>query len=280
MGIKIYKPTTPARRKTSVDDFSDLTAKRSLKNKLKIKKKTGGRNNQGKITIRHRGGGEKQYYREIDFKQNKFDIEGKITAIEYDPSRSARIAVVTYNDGDKRYILLTEGLKVGDKIIISNKAIDPEPGNRMPLEFIPVGMPVHNIELTPGKGGELVRAAGMAAQLMAIEGKFAQLKMPSGEVRLISKDCLATIGQLSGQHHRQVRIGKAGRKRHLGIRPTVRGKAMNVVDHPHGGGEGGSPIGMKHPKTPWGKPALGVRTRKKGKPSDKLIIKRRKSKKK
>lgn len=277
MGIRVYKPTTPARRRTSVDDFKDITAKRSLKNKLKSKKRTGGRNSQGKITIRHRGGGEKRYYRQVDFKQNKFGIKGKITEIEYDPNRSTRIAVVTYSDGEKIYILMPEGLKIGDMIMSSQEAGKPELGNRMPLEFIPIGMTVHNVELTPGKGGELVRSAGTGAQLMAIEGKFAQLKIPSGEIRLVSKNCFATIGQLSTGYHRHIRIGKAGRKRHMGIRPTVRGKAMNPVDHPHGGGEGGSPIGMKHPKTPWGKPALGVRTRKKGKFSDKLIIKRRKS---
>ncbi len=279
MGLRVYKPTTPARRHTSVDDYKDVTSKRSLKSKLKIKKKTGGRNSTGKITVRYRGGGNKQYYRQVDFKQNKFDIEGKIAEIEYDPNRSARLAVVTYVDGEKRYILLADGLEIGSKILSSEKAIKPEVGNRMPLEFIPVGMTVHNIELSPGKGGGIVRSAGTGAQLMGVEGKFAQLKLPSTEIRLVLKSCLATIGQLSAAYHRHLRVGKAGRKRHMGIRPTVRGKAMNPVDHPHGGGEGNTPIGLKHPKTPWGKPALGARTRKSKKASDKLIIKRRKNKK-
>jgi large subunit ribosomal protein L2 len=275
MGLRIYKPTTAARRQTSVDDFSDVTSKRSLKSKIVIKKKNAGRNNQGKITMRHQGGGVKRFLRAVDFKQDKFDLPGRIVAIEYDPNRSTRLAVVNYPDGEKRYIISPEGLTVGNQVISSQKAIKPEIGNRMPLEYIPVGMMVHNIELVPGKGGELVRSAGGGAQLMAVEGKFAQLKMPSSEVRLVPKICLATVGQLSVLYHRHIRLGKAGRVRHMGIRPTVRGKAMNPVDHPHGGGEGHNPIGMRRPKTPWGKPALGVRTRKPGRSSDHLIVRRR-----
>ncbi|MFA6534416.1 MAG: 50S ribosomal protein L2 [Patescibacteria group bacterium] len=277
MGLRIYKPTSPARRQTSVDDFKDVTAKRSLKGKLTMKSRsTNGRNNQGKITVRHRGGGAKKFYRQIDFKQDKFDVAGVITAIEYDPNRTGRIAVVTYTDGDKRYILVPDGLTVGSKIISSHQAIKPEIGSRLPIEFIPVGSLIYNIELTPGQGGEIVRSAGTAAQLMAIEGQFAQLKLPSSEIRLLPKECLATVGQTSVIYHRQIRLGRAGRRRHQGWRPSVRGKAMNPVDHPHGGGEGHNPIGMKHPKTPWGKPALGVRTRKTGKYSDRLIVSRRK----
>ncbi len=280
MSLKVYKPTTPARRRTSVERSDDITAQRSLKRKLTTRKRTGGRNNQGKITVRHRGGGAKRFLREVDFTRNKFDIPAKLTTIEYDPNRNVRIAVATYADGEKRYVLVPEGLKVGSKIISSQKGVKPEVGSRMPLEFIPVGMTVYNIELTPGKGGAIVRSAGTAAQLMAVEGKFAQLRLPSGEVRLVPKSCLATIGQLGQQQHQRVRVGKAGRKRHMGIRPTVRGKVMNPVDHPHGGGEGSNPIGLKHPKTPWGKPALGVKTRKKNKPSDKLIVRSRHRKKK
>ncbi|MFA5358781.1 MAG: 50S ribosomal protein L2 [Patescibacteria group bacterium] len=280
MEIKLYKPTTPARRRTSVDDFSDITSKRSLKNRIQIKKSQGGRNNTGKITVRHRGGGAKNFYRQVDFKQDKFDIQAKLIAVEYDPNRSVRIGVLAYADGEKRYILLPEGVKVGQVVTSSKKAIKPEIGNRMPLEFIPVGMFVHNVELTPGKGGEIVRSAGTSAQFMALEeGGLAQLRLPSGEIRAVTKECLATIGQLSGQQHRHIRIGKAGRRRHMGFRPSVRGKAMNPVDHPHGGGEGHNPIGLKHPKTPWGKPARGVKTRKHGKYSDKLIIQRRKKRK-
>jgi len=280
MSLRIYKPTSPARRQTSVERFDNVTTKRALKNKLFTKKGKGGRNSQGKITVRHQGGGVKRFYRQIDFKQDKFDVVARVTGIEYDPNRSVRIAVLTYADGEKRYILLPEGLTVGSTVLSSLHAIKPEIGHRMPLELIPVGMMVHNIELNPGKGGAIVRSAGTAAQLMAVEGAYAQIKLPSSEVRLISKVCLATIGQLSGSHHRQVRLGKAGRKRHMGIRPTVRGKAMNPVDHPHGGGEGHNPIGLKHPKTPWGKPALGVRTRAAGKYSNNLIVRRRKGRRK
>lgn len=280
MGIKIYKPTTSARRHTSVADFKEITKTEPEKNLKVIIKKKAGRNSSGKITVRHRGGGAKRYYRMVDFKQDKFDIPAKVEAIEYDPNRSARIALVKYNDGDRRYILAPDKLKVGDEILSSQKKIEIKEGNRMPLEYIPAGMFVHNIELYPGKGGQLARSAGMNAHVQAVEGRHCQLKMPSGEIRLVLKECLGTLGQTSFPENRIIRIGKAGRKRHMGIRPTVRGKAMNPVDHPHGGGEGRQPIGLKHPKTPWGKPALGVETRKKGKKSDRLIVKRRKVKSK
>jgi large subunit ribosomal protein L2 len=252
----------------------ELTKKEPEKALIKILKKKAGRS-KGKITIRHRGGGEKRYYRIIDFKRDKFDVPAKVEALEYDPNRSCRIALVKYEDGEKRYIIAPQKLKVGDEIISSKKRIKIKPGNCLPLEYIPVGMFVHNIEMTPGKGGQIVRSAGAWAQLQAVEDKYAQLKMPSGEIRLILKKCLATIGQVSNPEHRAIRIGKAGRVRHMGRRPRVRGKAMNPKDHPHGGGEGGHPIGMIHPKTKWGKPARGVKTRKKKKWSDKLIIKRK-----
>lgn len=279
MPLRLYRPTTPARRHTSVDDFSDITSRRSLKRLTRTKKRQGGRNNQGKITVRHQGGGAKQYLRQIDFRQDKFDIPAKLVAIEYDPTRSVRIAVAQYTDGDKRYVLLTEGLGVGATIMASQKAIKPEVGNRMPLAFIPVGMGVHSIEFAPGRGAEMVRSAGNVAQIMAVEGAYAQLRLPSGEVRLVPKEAAATVGQLAGQHRQHLRIGKAGRNRHRGIRPSVRGKAMNPVDHPHGGGEGHNPIGMPHPKTPWGKPALGVKTRQPKKQSDTFILRRRNDKK-
>ncbi len=280
MGIKKYKPTTPGRRVSSVQTFDDITKKRPEKSLTIIKKRTGGRNNQGKITVRHRGGGTKRFIRVIDFKQNKFGVEGEVKAIEYDPNRGARIALVEYADKEKRYIIAPLGLKVGAKIIASQEAGEVKVGNRMPLAYIPSGTAIYNIELKPGKGGQIARGAGTMARLMAIEGKYAQLKMPSGEIRLVLKECLATIGQVSNPDYRLIRWGKAGRKRYLGFRPTVRGKAMNPVDHPHGGGEGGAPIGLKHPKTPWGRPALGVKTRKKNKPSDRLILQRRKKKRK
>ncbi|MBI3291149.1 50S ribosomal protein L2 [Candidatus Falkowbacteria bacterium] len=275
MPIKIYKPTTPGRRRTSVDTFSDINKKKPEKKLIKIKRKTGGRNAHGRITVRHRGGGAKQYYRLIDFKQERFDLPAVVEAIEYDPNRRARIALVKYQDNEKRYIIAPAGLKVGDKVISSRQRTDINPGNRMPLEFLPLGSIIYNIEVTPGKGGQLVRTAGSSAKLMAVEGQYATIKMPSGEVRLISKKSQATIGQVSNPDAMHIRIGKAGRKRHLGIRPTVRGKAMNPVDHPHGGGEGSNPIGMKAPKTPWGKKALGVITRKRSKYSNKFIIKGR-----
>ena len=276
MGIKKVKPITPGRRQASFDDFSDITKKRPEKRLLKIKKRTGGRNAQGKITVRHRGGGAKRYIRIVDFRREKFDIPAQVAAIEYDPNRGARLALLYYADGEKRYIISPNGLTVGEKIISSKKHIEIKRGNAMPIKFIPAGVPVYNVELEPGRGALIARGAGNSVQVMGVEGKFCQIKMPSGEIRLIKKECLCTVGQASNPDKRLIKLGMAGRKRHLGIRPTVRGTAMNVVDHPHGGGEGKQPIGLKHPKTPWGKPALGVKTRKKGKKSDKLIIQRRK----
>jgi large subunit ribosomal protein L2 len=278
MAIKHYKPTTPGRRGASVVRTSHLDKKRREPRLWRIIKKTGGRNSQGKITVRHRGGGAKRFYRIIDFKRDKFDIAGKVIALEYDPNRSAHIALIKYSDEEKRYILAPQGLKKSDVVISSRtKTVEVQPGNTMALEHIPHGMFIHNIELTPGNGGAIARGAGMSALLQAKEGAYAQIKIPSGEIRLIKKECLATIGYVGNADHRNVRLGKAGRKRHLGIRPTVTGKSMNPVDHPHGGGEGHQPIGLKHPKTPWGKPALGVKTRRR-KPSDKLILQRRKRK--
>ncbi|MCD4705201.1 50S ribosomal protein L2 [bacterium] len=281
MAIKIYKPTTPARRQTSVVKNSDVSKKSTpLKRLTRIKKKNSGRNNQGRITVRHQGGGAKRFIREIDFKRDKFDIPAKVENIEYDPNRNAFIALICYSDGDRRYILAGDGMKEGQKIINSKKKLVLTDGNRFPFTLIPVGMNVYNIELAPDRGGKIVRGAGARAVFMGIEGDYAQIKLPSSEIRLVSKDCLATIGQVSNAEFRNIRWGKAGRMRHRGIRPTVRGKAMNPCDHPHGGGEGRHPIGMKHPKTPWGKPALGVKTRKKHKYSDKLIVRRRKKRKK
>ncbi len=279
MAIKRYKPTTPGRRLSSVQDFSDITKTEPEKALVVMKKKSGGRNNQGKITVRHRGGGTKRYIRIVDFKQDKYDMVADVIAIEYDPNRGARIALVQYEDQEKRYVIAPIGLKVGDKIVSSkDNEVEVKPGNRTKLELIPPGVDVYNVELVPGKGGQIARGAGTLVKLMGIEGKYAQLKMPSGEVRLVPKESMATIGQVGNTDYRLVRWGKAGRTRHKGIRPTVRGKAMNPVDHPHGGGEGNQPIGLKHPKTPWSKPALGVKTRKKHKVSDKLIIQRRKKK--
>jgi large subunit ribosomal protein L2 len=279
MGIKVYKPISNARRGMSIVDYSNLTDKEPEKHLIRIIKKTGGRNAQGKITIRHHGGGSKQFYRIIDFKRDKFDVSGKVIALEYDPNRSSRIALIQYADGEKRYILQPEGLNIGDVVISSRQtAVGIKPGNCTALENIPIGSLIHNIEIVPGRKAGMVRTAGAWAKLMAIQGKFAQIRLPSSEIRLVPKECLATIGQMSNAEHMHVKIGKAGRKRHMGIRPTVRGKAMNPVDHPHGGGEGRNPIGLKYPKTMWGKHALGVRTRK-PKESDKLIISRRKGKK-
>lgn len=280
MAVRVYKPTSPGRRRSSVQDFSDITKKRPEKKLTVTKKRTGGRNNQGRITVRHIGGGAKRFIRIIDFKRNKYDEPAKIEAIEYDPNRGARIALVSYPDSEKRYILAPINVKVGDVYYSSQKKIEIKPGNRMPLEFILPGMMVYNVEMFPGKGGQIARGAGTMVQLQAVEGKYAQLKIPSGEIRLVPRGCLATVGQVGNPDYRLIRWGKAGRKRHLGIRPSVRGKAMNPVDHPHGGGEGGAPIGLSHPKTPWGKPAIGVMTRKKNKPSNKLIVKRRKVKSK
>lgn len=279
MAIKVYKPITPARRKTSVVLSSDITKTKPEKKLSIAKKRKAGRNKTGKITVRHRGGGAKRRLRLVDFKRHKFDMLAKVVAIEYDPNRSARIALIEYEDKTKSYILAAIGMKVGRKVVSSQKKVESKNGNRMPLEFIPSGLMVYNVELNSGAGGVMARSAGTGVMLQVVEGKFAQLKMSSGEIRLVKKECAATIGQVSNPDHRLVRIGKAGRMRHKGIRPTVRGKAMNPADHPHGGGEGRHPIGMKYPKTPWGKHALGVKTRKKGKWSDKLIIKRRKKRK-
>lgn len=280
MAIKRYKPTTAGRRISSVQDFSDITKSKPEKSLVMIKKRRGGRNNQGKITVRHQGGGTKKYIRQVDFKQDKFDVRAEVVAIEYDPNRGARIALVKYDDGGKGYIIVPIGLKVGDSIVSSENEIEIKIGNRTKLESIPPGVDIYNVELVPGKGGQIARGAGTMVKLMAVEGRYAQLKMPSGEIRLVLKECMATIGQVGNTDYRLVRWGKAGRMRHKGVRPTVRGKAMNPVDHPHGGGEGNQPIGLKHPKTPWSKPALGVKTRKRKKNSNRLIIQRRKNKKK
>lgn len=278
MPIKVYKPITDGRRKSSVDAFLDITKHEPEKALIKILKKKSGRNNQGIITVRHQGGGVKQYYRLVDFKQKKFDIPAVVLAIEYDPIRGPRIALVQYSDGVKSYILCPENLKVGDKVMSSLKNIEAKPGNRMPLEKIPVGLFIYNIELTPGKGGQLVRGAGLSAQLMSVEGDYATIRLPSGEMRLIKKECAASIGALSNADKRLIRYGKAGRMRLRGIKPRVKGKNMNPVDHPHGGGEGHSPIGQKRgPRTIYGKAALGVLTRKPQKWSNKFIISSRKS---
>jgi large subunit ribosomal protein L2 len=274
MAVKKYSPTSPARRFMTVSTFEEITKKEPEKSLVKTLKKAGGRNVYGRITVRHRGGGTKRKYRIIDFKRNKDGIDAKVAAIEYDPNRTANIALLHYTDGEKRYILAPVGLNIGD-IVESGTEADIKPGNALPLANIPVGTMVHNIELKPGKGGQLVRSAGGAAQLMAKEGDYAQLRLPSGEVRMVSLLCKATIGQVSNIEHENISIGKAGRKRWMGIRPTVRGVVMNPVDHPHGGGEGKSPIGRPSPVTPWGKPTLGYKTRKKNKKSDKFIIKRR-----
>jgi len=278
MGIKKVKPTTPGRRQATFDDFSDITKNKPEKNLIIIKKQKSGRNNQGKITVRHRGGGAKRYIRIIDFKRNKFDIPAKVASIEYDPNRGARIALLNYIDGEKRYIIAPVGLKVGDQIISSQKKQEMNSGNAMPIQYIPAGVAISCVELEPGQGAKLGRGGGNVLYLMGVEGKYAQIKMPSGEIRLIKKECMCMVGQVSNPDKRLIKLGSAGRKRRLGIRPTVRGSAMNPNDHPHGGGEGNQSIGMKHPKTPWSKPALGVKTRKKGKYSDKLIIQRRKKK--
>jgi len=273
MAIKTYKPTTNGRRKMSTLDNSELTNKKPEKSLTVTLKKTGGRNNQGRITVRHHGGGAKRKYRIIDFKRNKFDIAGTVSAIEYDPNRSANIALINYADGEKRYILAPKGLKVGDKVMSGEKA-DIKVGNALPLSNIPVGTNVHNIELRPGKGGELARSAGASAQILGREDKYVMIRLASGEVRKVLGTCLATVGEVGNEDYELVKLGKAGRKGHLGIKPTVRGSVMNPNDHPHGGGEGRAPIGRKGPVTPWGKPALGYKTRKK-KASDKLIVRRR-----
>lgn len=273
MPIKTYKPTSPGRRGMSVSTFEEITRTKPEKSLLAPLKQKAGRNNQGRITVRHRGGGHKQRYRIIDFKRDKYGVPAKVTSIEYDPNRTARIALLTYADGEKRYILAPVGLKVGDRVMSGPEA-EIRVGNSLPILRIPLGTQVHNIELQPGKGGQLVRAAGTSAQLVAKEGGYAQIRMPSGEVRLVSQNCLATIGQVGNVDHSNITLGKAGRKRWLGIRPTVRGSAMDPNSHPHGGGEGRAPIGMPGPKTPWGKPALGAKTRK-NKRTEKYIVRRR-----
>ncbi|NLM11585.1 MAG: 50S ribosomal protein L2 [Clostridiaceae bacterium] len=274
MSIKKYRPTSPGRRNMTVSTFEEITRKEPEKSLLAPVRRTGGRNSYGKITVRHRGGGAKRQYRIIDFKRDKDNIPAKVASIEYDPNRSAHIALLHYVDGEKRYILAPYGLKVGDTVMSGEKA-DIRVGNALPLANIPLGSVIHNIEMKPGKGGQLVRSAGNMAQLMAREGNYAQIRLPSGEVRMVSVNCKATIGQVGNVEHENIRIGKAGRIRWMGRRPHVRGLAMNPSDHPHGGGEGRSPIGMPSPVTPWGKPTLGYKTRKKRKQSNKFIVKRR-----
>ena len=274
MGIKRYKPYTPSRRHMTVSTFDEITKTTPEKSLVVHIKKNSGRNNQGKITVRHKGGGAKIKYRLVDFKRNKDGIPAKVTAIEYDPNRTANIALIVYADGVKSYIIAPVGLKVGDTVMSGENA-EVRVGNALPMRFIPVGANIHNIEMKPGKGAQLVRAAGNVAQLMAKEGKYATVKLPSGEMRLLPIDCKATIGQVGNLDNELVTIGKAGRKRHMGIRPTVRGSVMNPNDHPHGGGEGRAPVGRPSPMTPWGKPAMGYKTRKKHKASNKLIIRRR-----
>lgn len=278
MSIKTYRPTTPSRRHMTVSGFDGVdkhaTPEKSL---VEVLKNKAGRNSYGRITVRHQGGGNKKKYRIIDFKRNKFDMPGKVLRLEYDPNRSAFIALVEYQDGERRYILAPVGLKAGDAVISSASA-DIKPGNALPIANIPVGTIIHNIELYPGKGAQLVRSAGVEAQLMAKEGEIAQVRLPSGEYRKIRMNCMATIGQVGNIDHANVHIGKAGRKRHMGVRPTVRGSVMNPCDHPHGGGEGKSPIGRPGPVTPWGKPTLGYKTRKTKNKSNKFIVKRRNEK--
>ena len=262
----------------TVSGFDGIDKKAEPEKSLtEVLKKNSGRNSYGRITVRHRGGGNRRKYRIIDFRRDKTDMEATVLRLEYDPNRSAYIALVQYEDGEKRYIIAPDGLKAGDKVI-SSAAADIKPGNALPIEKIPVGTIIHNVELSPGKGGQLVRAAGEYAQLMAKEGKLAQVRLPSGEVRYVRMNCMATIGQVSNLDHENVKIGSAGRKRHMGWRPTVRGSVMNPVDHPHGGGEGKSPVGRPGPVTPWGKPTLGYKTRKKKNPTDKYIVKRRNAK--
>ncbi len=273
MAIRVYKPTSPARRHMSVNAFAEITKKTPEKSLTSSKQKFAGRNNQGKITVRHKGGGNRQKYRIIDFKRNKLQVPAKVAAIEYDPNRSAFIALLHYLDGEKRYILAPVGLNVGD-MVVAGEGADIKPGNAMPLSAIPTGTLIHNLELRPGSGGQLVRSAGVYAQLMAKEGNYAQVRLPSGEIRRLPLSAQATIGTVGNTDHENIRIGKAGRKRHMGIRPSVRGVVMNPVDHPHGGGEGKSPIGLPAPVTPWGKPALGLKTRKHKKYSNRLIVKR------
>ncbi|MGA7670258.1 MAG: 50S ribosomal protein L2 [Nitrolancea sp.] len=272
MPIRKYKPTSPGRRNMTVSTFDEVTKKRPEKSLIEPLKRKAGRNNQGRLTVRHQGGGAKRYYRKIDFKRDKFGVVARVAAIEYDPNRSANIALLFYQDGEKRYMLAPLGLKVGDEVQ-SGVGSPIRLGNALPLEDIPLGTQIHNIELYPGRGGQMVRSAGVSAQLMAKQDDYAQIRMPSGEVRLVRLECMATLGQVGNTDHENVRIGKAGRARHMGKRPTVRGSVMNPRDHPHGGGEGRAPIGGQ-PKTPWGKPTLGYRTRN-NKKTDKMIVRRR-----
>ena len=275
MGMKSFKPYTPSRRNMTVSTFEEVTKKTPEKSLLATKKKNAGRNSYGRITVRHQGGGNRQKYRIIDFKRNKDNMEATVIGIEYDPNRSSNISLIQYEDGEKAYILAPQGITDGSKVV-SGESVDIKPGNCMPISSIPVGTLIHNIELNPGQGGKLVKAAGQSAQLMAKEGKYAHVRLPSGEMRLILAKCRATVGVLGNSDHENVKLGKAGRKRHMGIRPTVRGSVMNPVDHPHGGGEGKAPVGHAGPLTPWGKPALGYKTRNKKKLSNKFIVKRRK----
>ena len=278
MSIKSFNPTTPARRHMTVSGFDGVDKQAKPEKSLtEVLKKNSGRNSYGRITVRHRGGGNRRKYRVIDFRRDKLDISATVLRLEYDPNRSANIALVEYEDGERRYILAPAGLNPGDKVL-SSTAADIKPGNTLPIANIPVGTVIHNIELYPGKGGQLVRSAGNAAQLMAKEGKMAQVRLPSGESRYVRMDCKATIGQVGNVDHENVKIGSAGRKRHMGWRPTVRGSVMNPVDHPHGGGEGKAPIGRSGPVTPWGKPALGYKTRKTKARTEKLIVKHRNAK--
>lgn len=277
MGIKSFRPVTPSLRNTTVLTNEEITKKSPEKSLLTVAKKKAGRNNSGKITVRHHGGGNRRKYRIIDFKRNKVDMEATVIGIEYDPNRTANIALIEYTDGERAYIIAPLGLTDGDKVISAEKA-DIKPGNCMAISSIPVGTMIYNIELHKGKGAQLVRSAGMSAQLMAKEGRYAHVRMPSGEMRLISVECRACIGQVGNTDHENVKLGKAGRTRHMGIRPTVRGSVMNPVDHPHGGGEGRAPVGHAGPMTPWGKPALGYKTRKTNHRTDKYIVKRRNSK--
>ncbi|MDR0530715.1 MAG: 50S ribosomal protein L2 [Oscillospiraceae bacterium] len=277
MAIRVYKPTTNGRRNMSTTDYSGLSKGKPERSLLAPQKKHAGRNSYGRITVRHRGGGNRQKYRIIDFKRQKFGVPAQVKTLEYDPNRSAHIALIQYEDGVKSYILAPAGLKVGD-VVIAGPGADIKPGNALPLSAIPTGTVIHNVELYPGRGGQLVRAAGNSAQLMAKEGKLALLRLPSGELRNVPANCMATVGAVGNGDHENVKIGKAGRTRHRGIRPTVRGSVMNPCDHPHGGGEGKSPIGRPGPVTPWGKPALGYKTRKHKKASNKMIVKRRNGK--
>ena len=274
MSVKVYKPTSSGRRNMSVTDYSVLSKVEPEKSLLEPLRKKSGKNSYGRITVRHRGGGNRRKYRIIDFKRSKFGVPAVVQTIEYDPNRTAHIALIQYEDGEKSYILAPEGLKVGDTVVAGPDA-DIKVGNALPLANIPVGTFVHNVEMHPGRGGQIARAAGQAAQLMAKEGNLALLRLPSGELRNVPAECIATIGNVGNQEHENVKIGKAGRTRHMGRRPTVRGSAMNPVDHPHGGGEGKAPIGRPSPVTPWGKPALGYKTRKKKNKSNKFIVKRR-----